>query len=263
VVSWLSEQPAWLLVALFVPGALLVGFAARLVALALIPPREREHACAIATALMTAFAATFALLIALTVSNEASSLNSTQNTVSAEAAQASVLAWASTDPGVHSAPIQVALGNYLKATRTYEWQGSAAATGEDPETGHAVSTLEREVRTQAANRDLSTSTSNELLSSLDGLINNRRQRLAAASRGLPDFYAVTVLVTGLALIVNISVVGIRSGLRPAAVGTSLAIVVGLSLALIFALATPLEGAITVSGSPLDAVIHDLTTGYFR
>jgi hypothetical protein len=123
--------------------------------------------------------------------------------------------------------------------------------------------LERQVRTQAANRSLPTSTTNELLSSLDALSSDRRQRLAAASRGLPDFYAVTVLVTGLALIVNISVVGIRSGLRPAAVGTSLIIVVALSLALIFALATPWQGAITVSGSPLDSVIHDLTTGYFR
>ena len=72
-----------------------------------------------------------------------------------------------------------------------------------------------------------------------------------------------MLVTGLALIVNIAVVGIRSGLRPAAVGTSLAIIVALSLALIFALATPWQGAISVSGSPIDAVIHDLTTGYFR
>jgi len=185
-----------------------------------------------------------------------------QNTVSAEAAQASVLAWASTAPGVPSAPIQAALRNYLKATRANEWHSSAAASGADPATGHALSTLERKVRTEA-NRDLPTSTSNELLSSLDALSSNRRQRLAAASRGLPDFYAVTVLVTGLALIVNISVVGIRSGLRPAAVGTSLTIVVALSFALIFALATPWQGAISVSGSPLDAVIHDLTTGYFR
>ena len=98
---------------------------------------------------------------------------------------------------------------------------------------------------------------------MDGLSSDRRQRLAAAARGLPDFYAITVLVTGLALIVNIAVVGIRAGLRPAAVGTSLAIIVALSLALIFALATPWQGALTVSGSPLDAVIHNLTTGYFR
>ena len=263
MVSWLSAQPAWVLIVLFLGVAPLIGYGARLVALALIPPREREEACAIAAALMTAFAATFALLIALTVSNEASSLNSAQNTVSAEAAQASVLAWATIAPGVPSAPIQAVLRNYLEATRANEWHSRAAATGNDPATQHALSTLERQVRTQAANRSLPTSTTNELLSSLDALSSDRRQRLAAASRGLPDFYAVTVLVTGLALIVNISVVGIRSGLRPAAVGTSLIIVVALSLALIFALATPWQGAITVSGSPLDSVIHDLTTGYFR
>jgi hypothetical protein len=263
MVSWLSAQPAWVLVLLFVPTALLVGFLARLAALALIPPRERVEACAVATALMTAFAATFALLIALTVSNEASSLAAAQNTVSAEAAQAGVLAWASTAPGVASAPIQSALRNYLEATRANEWRSSAAASGDDPATENALSTLERNVRTQAADRGLPTSSSNELLSSLDALTSDRRLRLAEASRGLPDFYAVTVLVTGLALIANISIVGIRSGLRPAAVGTSLTIVVGLSLALIFALATPWLGAISVSGSPLDAVIHDLTTGYFR
>ncbi|HEY2565705.1 MAG TPA: hypothetical protein VGI44_18490 [Acidimicrobiales bacterium] len=263
MVSWLSAQSAWVLTAIFVPVALLVGFAARLVALAVIPPRERDQARAIATALMTAFAATFALLIALTVSNEATALSSAQNTVSAEAAQASVLAWTSTAPGVHSAPIQAALRSYLRATRANEWHNSAAASGSDPQTNQAIAALERTVRTQVDDRDLSTSTSNELLSSLDALSSGRRLRLAEASRGLPDFYAVTVLVTGLALIVNISVVGIRSGLRPAAVGASLTIVVGLSLALIFALATPWLGSITVSGSPLDAVIHDLTTGYFR
>ena len=263
MVSWLSAQPAWALVVLFVPVALLVGFSARLVALALIPLEEREAACSIATALMTAFAATFALLIALTVSNEATALASAQNTVSAEAAQASVLAWASTAPGVASAPIQSALRNYLEATRAHEWHSSAAATGDDPATEQALSALERNVRTQAAIRGLPTSSSNELLSSLDALSSDRRQRLAAAARGLPEFYAITVLVTGLALIVNISVIGIRAGLRPAAVGTSLAIIVALSLALIFALATPWQGAISVSGSPLDAVIHDLTTGYFR
>ena len=143
MVSWLSAQPAWVLIVVFLPAALVVGFVARLLAFALIPLGEREAACSIATALMTAFAATFALLIALTVSNEASILTSAQNTVSAEAAQASVLAWASTAPGVPSAPIQSALRNYLEATRAHEWHSSAAATGDDPATEQALSTLER------------------------------------------------------------------------------------------------------------------------
>ena len=34
------------------------------------------------------------------------------------------------------------------------------------------------------------------------------------------------------------------------------------MALLFALGTPWRGPITVSGHPIDAVIKDLTTGYF-
>jgi hypothetical protein len=41
------------------------------------------------------------------------------------------------------------------------------------------------------------------------------------------------------------------------------VVIGLSLALIFALGTPWRGPIVVSGDPIDAVIHDLASGYFR
>ena len=262
MVSWLSTQSAWVLIVLFVPGALLVGLAARFGARSLIPARERGEAFTIASALMTAFAATFAILAALTLASQASSLASAQDTVSAEAAQASDLAWASTAPDVSSVSIQTALLNYLKATRTNEWHSSAAASGNDPPTLHALITLERTVRIQADEPNLRSSTSSELDSTLDALTNERRVRLAEASRGLPDFYAVTVFVTGLALIVNISIVGAHFDLRPAAVGTSLTIVVALILALVFALATPWNGAVSVSGSPIDAVIHNLSAGHY-
>ncbi|MGC1565250.1 MAG: hypothetical protein WA794_04435 [Trebonia sp.] len=38
--------------------------------------------------------------------------------------------------------------------------------------------------------------------------------------------------------------------------------IGLSLALLFALGTPWRGAITVSGQPIDSVTQGLNTGYF-
>jgi hypothetical protein len=261
--AWLSSQSAWVLVVLFLAISLFVGLAGRLSARALIPSSEREAACGIAAALMTAFAASFALLTAITLANEATALSSAQSIVSMEAANASTLAWASTAPGVSTAPIQTALRNYLHATRTYEWQGNAAAYGNDPATDSAIATLERVVRSEAARRSLPTSTSNELLSSLDGLSGQRRQRLASASRQLPNFYVITVIVTGLALIANASVVAMRSGLRGALVASSLSVLVALSVALLFALDTPWQGAIHVSGSPIDAVISDLGTGYFH
>ncbi len=262
-VVWLTSQSVWLLVVVCLAIALAVAFGARWVVRAVIPLHEREVACSIAAALMTAFAAAFALLTALTLANEANALSSAQAVVSTEAADASALAWASTAPGIASAPIQQALLHYLEATRTYEWHGNSAGNGDDPETANALATLERVVRTQAARLDIRPSSSTELLATLDALASERRLRLAAASHGLPDFYVLTVVVTGLALIVNTSVVGMRSGLRGALVAVSLAVVIGLSMALLFALATPWRGTIEVSGQPLDAVIRDLSTGYFH
>ena len=151
---------------------------------------------------MTAFSAAFVLLTALTLANEATSLSSAQTTVSTEAADASSLAWASTNPGVNTGPIQVALRSYLQAARTFEWHGSAAANGGDPATDNALGALERIVRNQAARPAVGIPTSNELLTNLDAMTTQRRLRLAAASRSLPDFYAVLLIVTGLALIVE-------------------------------------------------------------
>jgi hypothetical protein len=123
--------------------------------------------------------------------------------------------------------------------------------------------LERIVRNQSARPDVGAPTSNELLTNLDVMTTQRRLRLAAASRSLPDFYAVLVVVTGFALIVNTSVVGTRGAKHAALVTVILTVVIALSVALLFALATPWRGAIQVSGHPIDSVIADLKTGYFH
>ncbi|HXB37464.1 MAG TPA: hypothetical protein VNU75_07145 [Acidimicrobiales bacterium] len=260
---WLTSQSVWLLVIGCLVIAAAVALGSRLLALRLLPPKDREEAHSIAAALMTAFAAAFALLTALSLANEVTSLSSAQTTVSTEAAAAAALAWSSTNPGVHTAPVQTALRNYLVATRTFEWHGAASANGDDPQTDNALAALERTVRGQAARPVLGTATSMELLTNVDALTNQRRIRLADASHSIPDFYVVLVVVVGLALIVNTSVVGIRGGVRASLVTISLSIVIALSIALLLSLATPWRGAIQVSGHPIDSVITDLNTNYFR
>ncbi len=242
--------------------AVLVAVASRLAVRALVPPGEREFTYTVAAPLMPALGAAFAVLIALTLANEASYLTSAQGIVSNEAADASRLAWAATSPGVHSAPIQAALLNYLQATRAHEWHGANAADGDDPATARALATLERVVRTEAARPALGTPTSTELLAALDAVTTDRRARLAAASRELPALYVITLVGSGIALIVNASALTIRAPRRAAILVGGLSVVVGLSVALLFALGTPWRGPITVSGHPIDAVIKDLTTGYF-
>jgi hypothetical protein len=180
-----------------------------------------------------------------------------------EAADAFRLAWASTSPGVDSALIQSALLGYLHATRAYEWNGSNAAQGDDAATANALAKLEIAVRTQAARPVLGTPASSELLASLDALNNDRRARLAAASHELPVLYLLILIISGVALIVNAAALTLRAGLRSVFLVGGLAAVIGLSLALLFAIGTPWRGPIIVSGQPIDNVVRDLNAGYFH
>ena len=128
---------------------------------------------------------------------------------------------------------------------------------------HALAGLERAVRAQAGRPAVGTPTSTELLAALDGLTNDRRARLAAAAHQLPGLYVIVLALSGLALILNTTALTLRSGPRPALLASGLVVAIGLSLALLFTLGTPWRGPITVSGQPIDAVAHDLSTGYFH
>jgi hypothetical protein len=74
---------------------------------------------------------------------------------------------------------------------------------------------------------------------------------------------VALVLNGAALILNATVLTLRSGLRPALLIGGLPAVIGLSLAPLFAIGTPWPGPITVSGQPIDAVAKDLNAGYFH
>ena len=74
---------------------------------------------------------------------------------------------------------------------------------------------------------------------------------------------VTLAVSGAALILNASVLTLRGDRRSATLVGGLVVVVGLSMALLFAIGTPWRGAVVVSGQPIDQVIRDLQSGYFH
>jgi hypothetical protein len=260
---WLTSRSTLVLVVGCLAVAIVAAVVTRRATRALVPVEQRDGAVAIAAPLMPALGAAFAILMALTLASEAGYLAGAQSIVSTESADASRLAWAATTPGVDSAATQAALAAYLRASRSAEWQGDAAADGTDRATTEALATLERVVRTQAVATTLGTPASNELLAALDALTSDRRARLAAASRQLPVLYVVTLAISGLALVANASVLTIRAGRRSALLIGGLTIVVGLSMALLFALGTPWRGPTTVSGGPIDGVIRDLGSGYFH
>lgn len=116
---------------------------------------------------------------------------------------------------------------------------------------------------EAARPALGTPTSTELLASLGGLTTARRERVSAASRALPTLYVLTLVASGAALIVNAGALTFRSSLRTSLLIGGLALVVGLSLALLFALSAPWDGPLIVTGEPIDSVVRDLSTGFFH
>jgi hypothetical protein len=261
--TWLASLPAGVLFAVGTALALGVGFASRVATRALVPIGEHDHVQSIAGPLMPALGATFAVLMALTLASEAGYLRSAQDIVSNEAAQASRLAWAATNPEVEAGPIQAALADYLRATRTHEWRGSDIGESEGTDTGRAIGNLERVVRAAAARPRVSNPTSTELLAALDALTIARRDRLAASSRELPVLYVLTLVASGVALIANAGALTFRSSVRTSLLVVGLAVVVAFSLALLFALSAPFDGPLIVSGRPIDTILRDLSAGFFR
>ena len=75
-------------------------------------------------------------------------------------------------------------------------------------------------------------------------------------------YVLTLVVAGAMLIANAGALAFRSSLRTSLLVVGLAVVVGLSLALLFSLAAPWRGPLVVNGHPIDAVVDDLQSGVF-
>ena len=261
IMDWLTSPPAGAIVGGWLTFAVLVAFGARLVVRAIVPSGEYDDVQRVASPMMPALGATFGVLIALSLAGEAGYLKSAQDIVANEASAASRLAWAATSPGVRSEPIHDALLEYLQATRATEWRGAGAEQG-DPGVLGAIASLERVVRAEAARTEIGTPAGTELLVSLDAVTGGRRERVAAASREIPLLYVITLVVGGVALVANAGALGVRGGPRTALPVVGLAVVVGLSLALLFSLGAPWRGPLVVSGSPIDGVVRDLQTGFF-
>jgi hypothetical protein len=260
-VDWLTSLPAGPLLAGCLALTVSITFLARVVVRIVVPVDEHANAPQIAAPLMPALGALFGILMALTLANEAGQLRSAQDIVADEAAAASRLAWAATGPGIDTSTIHGAFLDYLEDTRSDEWRGEAAAEG-DSNVGADIANLEHAVRAEAGRSEIGSPASTELLASLDATTTLRRHRIAAAEHQIPLLYVVTILVSGVALIVNAGALALRASVRTTSLLLGLAIVVGMSLALLIALSAPWRGPLIVSGQPIDAVIRDLRDGFF-
>jgi hypothetical protein len=261
VLDGIYRLPGWLVVAI----GLVLFSAAALAARGLAERRanagRRARMATIAAPLTPAFAALFSVMIAFTVVAEAQHLRTVQSLANDEAAAAARLAWAATASVPERARIQSDLAEYLDAVIAVDW-GDRDESGRTP-ARLARATQRLETAARGAARGLTSPEAAETLSALDAVTTLRRQLVAESSRTLPAPYLLVLLLTGLALVVNVSVLTLGAGRRALWLIPGIVVVVVAALSLLVGISAPLSGPLQLSPMAIERVAIDLRAGLFR
>ena len=255
------QLPGWLVVGLGLLGCSGVAFATRWLAEQRSDAARRARMATVAGPLTPAFAALFSVMVAFTVVSEAQHLRQVQSLANDEAAAASRLAWAATAAGPARASVQDALAAYLDAVVAVDWGDRDEAGSTPVRLARAVQALETETRTAA--RGLTSAETAEMLGALDAVSTIRRQLVAESSRTLPGPYLLVLVLTGLALVVNVSVLTLAAGRRALWLIPGIVLVVVAALSLLVGITAPLAGPLRLSPDAIGRVALDLRDGFFR
>jgi len=261
VLDGIYRLPGWLVVALGLLLFTAVALAARGLAERRADAGRRARMAAIAAPLTPAFAALFSVMIAFTVVSEAQHLRAVQSLANDEAAAAARLAWAATAAAPDRTRIQSDLAAYLGAVIAVDW-------GERDESGRTPARLARATRSmetaaRGATRGLTSPEAAEVLGALDAVTTIRRQLVAESSRTLPAPYLLVLVLTGLALVVNVSVLTLGAGRRALWLIPGIVLVVVAALSLLVGITAPLDGPLQLSPMAIERVALDLRAGLFR
>lgn len=252
----------WLLVTASVAVYAAVAVVTRLAAERMVARARRPSVTSLVGPLTPALATLFAVLMAFTVVTEAGYLRTGQMLASEEAAAASRIAWASTDPGLDGAPIRAALDDYLETLVRVDWSGRTEGARTPPAVVRALQGLETATRVQAAAPGLASPVTTELFTALDSLTSTRRELVAESTRRIPTAYLLMLALAGAVLIVNVSVLTLATGRRGLWLTIGLVLVVSTSLALLVGVSASFAGPLRVNHSAIDRMILDLRAGVF-
>ena len=119
-VNWLVSAPLWVLLIGWLAVTVAAAVLGHLFVSHVVHSHDRDEVRGLANPMMPAFGAMFAVLTAITLSSEAGYLKSAQDGVAEEAASASRLAWAATNPNVDAAadPRRAWSGTWWRFGRT-------------------------------------------------------------------------------------------------------------------------------------------------
>ena len=252
----------WLLVVASILVFAGVAAVTRVVAARVGGEEQRSRVVAIVGPLTPALAALFSVMVAFTVVTEAGYLRTGQDLASDEAAAASRLAWASTNPSIDGAAIRADLAEYLATVVRVDWSGRAEGERTPPAVARVTRRLEATTRARADAAGVSSAVASELLTALDGVTSTRRELVAESTRRIPTGYLAMLALAGVALVVNVSVLTVSGRRRTMGLIVGVVLVVSTSLALLVGVSASFAGPLRVDHDALDRVVADLRSGYF-
>jgi len=102
----------------------------------------------------------------------------------------------------------------------------------------------------------------ELLAALDGVTTTRRELVSEATRRVPAGYLLMLVLAGVALVVNVSVLTLATRRRGLWLVAGVVLVVSTSLALLVSVSASFAGALQIDHDAIDRVVVDIRDGFF-
>jgi hypothetical protein len=259
-VSWIANQPVWLLSLVLIAGLGVIVAVGRHLAGRFLRDAG-PSAATVAGPLMPALGTAFAVLAAFAVANAALGLRDAEGDVGREATAAARLAWAASSAGAPGEVVLADLQSYLDSTLQSEWHLIDSISAGSGEAFDNLSALERSSRVLAAAEAQGTPQRSEILGAIDDLAAARRSRFSSAEPTASGLIGLLTL-SAIALLINASLLTLGRERRLAAVLGSLVVVTAMSIATVIALGAPFSGSFEASKRPIADLAADLRANRF-
>ncbi|MCJ7437162.1 MAG: DUF4239 domain-containing protein [Acidimicrobiia bacterium] len=251
MLHWLGSLPAVVLFSLFGTIGIALTFALDTVTRRYVKPETRERANSTASVTLQVTATIYAILIAFVIVDAYNQIRATQDQVSDNAANLSVIVENSRAfPDTVGEDLRDASIRYARAVVETGFprldQSASASIVSDERLEHLFRSVQRIEPTSEAERAAYTST----VDALDGIVHTREAIINSAKATIPAALLLLLFVIGMTVMAVATVLDTRHRRSHLFILSALALVIWLTLALVVSMTYPFSGPIAVSDAPL-------------
>ena len=215
----------------------------------LVPMTREGFDAEVSSQMLGVVASLFGLLLAFVIVIEYQNFGSAQDNVGQEADSLAAIARDSHALApAQGALVRAAIGTYVRAVVTDEWP--RLRDGRDsPQASEDVNLIYAALQAARPTSPQATAFYNDSVSQLNDALIARRNRLSAASGGIPSLVLALILVGAFVILGYVMLVGSRSFWFHLIGACSIALVVALSLVVLVDLSYPFSGSLVVNSDP--------------